>query len=99
MNSITKESFNFRSAVSGFGCPVARVLRCVGVRGLASFFAGDSLYLGQKHCYAMGGKNDTDHAEIVDKFVKKELSLNSITNTLVDREKLLYELLLPEDSL
>lgn len=47
----------------------------------------------------MGGKNDTDHAEIVDKFVKKELSLNSITNTLVDREKLLYELLLPEDSL
>ncbi len=48
---------------------------------------------------AMTGGDSSSHEETIDKFVKRELSLNSITNTLVDRERLLYELFLPEDCL
>lgn len=37
------------------------------------------------------------HEEAIDSFVKRELSLNSITNTLVDREPLLHESFRPEE--
>lgn len=47
----------------------------------------------------MTGRDNSNHEETIDKFVKKELSLNSVTNTLVDREMPLYELFLSKDSL